>query len=54
MSEKHDYSPVVDEAGDAEKRRERRKWHAFVWGAHAFWVYALVLGGIVLLVLWLV
>jgi hypothetical protein len=29
MAEKADYSPVVEEAGDAEKRRERRKWGAF-------------------------
>ena len=53
MTEKTDYSPVVDEAGEAEKRRERRKWHAFLWGAHAFWIYALVLAGIILLVIWL-
>jgi hypothetical protein len=53
VTEKTDYSPVVEETGDAEKRRERRKWEAFLWGAHAFWVYALVLAGIVLLVLWL-
>ena len=53
MSEKTDYSPVVEESGDAEKRREQRKWEAFLWGAHAFWIYALVLAGIVLLVLWL-
>jgi len=51
--DKSDYSPVVEETGDAEKRRERRKWEAFLWGAHAFWIYALVLAGIVLLVLWL-
>ena len=53
MTEKTDYSPVVEETGDAEKRRERRKWETFLWGSHAFWVYALVLAGIVLLVLWL-
>ena len=53
MTEKSDYSPVVAETGDAEKRRERRKWEAFLWGAHAFWIYALILAGIVLLVLWL-
>ena len=53
MTDKSDYSPVVEETGDAEKRRERRKWEAFLWGAHAFWIYALLLGGIVLLVLWL-
>ena len=53
MSEKADYSPVVDEAGEAQKRRERRKWAAFFTGANAFWIYALVLAAIVLLVLWL-
>jgi hypothetical protein len=34
MAEKTDYSPVVEETGDAEKRRERRKWGAFLAGAH--------------------
>ena len=53
VTEKSDYSPVVAETGDAEKHRERRKWEAFLWGAHAFWIYALILAGIVLLVLWL-
>ena len=53
MTDKSDYSPVVEETGDAEKRRARRKWEAFLWGANAFWIYALVLAGIVLLVLWL-
>ena len=53
VADKSDYSPVVEETGDAQKRREGRKWKAFLWGAHAFWIYALLLGGIVLLVLWL-
>ena len=53
MTDKSDYSPVVEETDDAEKRREGRKWKAFLWGAHAFWIYALLLAGIVLLVLWL-
>jgi hypothetical protein len=48
VTEKTDYSPVVEEASDAEKRRERRKWWALLGGAHVFWVYALVLTGIVL------
>jgi hypothetical protein len=47
VSDKTDYSPLVEETGDAEKRREGRKWKAFLWGAHAFWIYALVLGAIV-------
>jgi hypothetical protein len=53
VSEKTDYNPVVGEPGDAQKRRERRKWAAFLTGAHAFWIYALVLAAIVLAVVWL-
>ena len=53
MTEKTDYSPVVEETGDAEKRREDRQWKAFLGGAHAFWIYALLLGGIVILLVWL-
>jgi hypothetical protein len=53
MAEKTDYSPVVEEAGEAEKRRERRKWWAVFGGAHVFWIYALILAGIILLVIWL-
>jgi hypothetical protein len=49
MAEKTDYSPVVEEAGPAEKRRERRKWAALLGGAHLFWLYALVLAAIVLI-----
>jgi hypothetical protein len=48
VAEKTDYSPVVEEAGEAEKRRERRKWWALLGGAHVFWVYALILAGIML------
>jgi hypothetical protein len=53
MEDKTDYSPVVDEAGEAEKRRERRKWSALLGGAHAFWLYALLLAGIILLFIYL-
>jgi hypothetical protein len=53
VSDKSDYSPVIEPTGDVEKRREGRKWKAFLWGAHAFWIYALLLGVIVALVLWL-
>ena len=53
MEEKTDYSPVVQEAGEAEKRRERRKWSALLGGAHAFWLYALLLAGIILLFIYL-
>ena len=34
MVDKTDYSPVVEEAGEAGKRRERRKLWALVGGAH--------------------
>ena len=54
MTEKRDYSPVVEEpAGEAHKERARRKWLPFLVGAHAFWIYALALAAIVLLVIWL-
>ena len=49
VEQKTDYSPVVEETGEAEKRRERRKWGAFLAGAHLFWIYALVLAGVVLI-----
>jgi hypothetical protein len=47
MANKTDYSPVVEEAGEAERRRERRKWWALLGGAHVFWIYAVILAGIV-------
>jgi hypothetical protein len=53
MADKTDYSPVVEDAGDAERRREHRKWWAVLGGAHVFWIYALVLAGIILLVIYL-
>jgi hypothetical protein len=53
MVEKTDYSPVVEESGKAQKRRERRKWKALLAGAHAFWVDAAILTGIILLVIYL-
>jgi hypothetical protein len=53
MEEKTDYSPVVEEPGEAEKRRERRKWSALLGGAHAFWLYAVLLAGIILLFIYL-
>jgi hypothetical protein len=34
MADKTDYSPVVEDAGDAERRREHRKWWAVLGGAH--------------------
>jgi choline-glycine betaine transporter len=53
MPEKTDYSPVTEHAPEAEAKRERRTWTAFVWGVHAFWIYALVVAGIILLVIYL-
>jgi hypothetical protein len=52
--DKTDYSPVVDPAPPAEQRQERRQARAFLVGAWSFWVYALVIAGIVALVIWLV
>jgi hypothetical protein len=53
VAEKTDYSPVEEPAGEAEKRRRRRKFWAVVGGAHIFWLYAVALAGIVALVIWL-
>jgi hypothetical protein len=53
MVEKTDYSPVVEEGGEAEKRRARRKWGALLAGVHVFWIYAAILAGIILLVIYL-
>jgi hypothetical protein len=53
MTEKTDYSPVIEETGEAEERRERRKWGALLGGAHAFILYALLLAGIILLFIYL-
>jgi len=53
VADKTDYSPVVEETGEAERRREGRKWKAFLGGVHAFWIYALLLAGVVILLFWL-
>jgi hypothetical protein len=54
VTEKTDYSPVVQEsAGEAHRERARRKWLPYLVGAHAFWIYALALAAIILLVIWL-
>ena len=53
MAEKTDYSPVIEESGNAGERRERRKWRALAGGAHAFWIYVLLLAGIILLFIYL-
>jgi hypothetical protein len=54
MPEKTAYSPVVEEAGEAEERRARRKWGALLGGAHLFWIYAVALAAIILLVVYVV
>jgi hypothetical protein len=51
--DKTDYSPVVEQAPPAEQRHERRQARAFLFGAWSFWLYALVIAGIVALVIWL-
>ena len=51
--DKTDYSPVVEPATPAEQRHERRQARAFLVGAWSFWLYALVIAGIVALVIWL-
>ena len=48
-----DYSPVTERAPEAEVKRERRVWSTVFWSVHALWIYALVVAGIVLLVLYL-
>jgi hypothetical protein len=53
VADKTDYSPVVEEAGEAEKRRARRKLWAVLGGAHLFWVYAIVLAAVIILVIYL-
>jgi hypothetical protein len=53
VAQKTDYSPVEKPAGEAEKRRQRRKFWAIFGGAHIFWLYAVVIAGVVLLVIWL-
>jgi hypothetical protein len=49
VEKRTDYSPFVEEIGEAEERRERRQWGAFLAGAHLFWIYALILGAILAL-----
>ena len=53
MDEKTDYSPLEEKTPEAEKRRERRVWAPFVLGAWSFLVYAAVLAGIIVLVIYL-
>jgi hypothetical protein len=53
VTEKTDYSPVREPAPAPEQRRERRLARAFVLGAHAFWLYALLLAAVIALLIWL-
>jgi hypothetical protein len=54
VSDKTDYSPVREPAPTAEQQHERRQARTFLTGVWSFWVYALVLAGVVALVMWLV
>ena len=53
VAQKTDYSPVEEPAGEAERRRQRRKFWVVFDGAHILWLYAVVVAGVVLLVIWL-
>ncbi len=53
MPEKTDYGPVTERAPEAEVKRERRAWSTVFWSVHALWIYALVLAGIIVLVIYL-
>lgn len=54
VTEKPDYSPLVEKPQPAEAERERRLARPFVLGAYSFLIYALILAAIVGLVIWLV
>ena len=54
MAEKTDYSPVRDPAPGPEQKRERRFARTFLLGAHSFWLYALLLAAVIVLVIYLV
>jgi hypothetical protein len=51
--DKTDYSPVRDPMPEAEQRHERRLTRAFVFGAYTFWIYAMLLAGVIILVIYL-
>jgi hypothetical protein len=51
--DKTDYSPVREPMPEAEQRHERRLARAFVFGAHTFWIYAMLLAGVIILVIYL-
>ena len=54
MPEKTDYSPVREPMPAPEQKRERRLARAFLLGAHGFWIYAVLLAAVVILVIYLV
>ncbi len=51
--DKTDYSPVREPMPEAEQRHERRLTRAFVFGAYTFWIYAMLLAGVIILVIYL-
>ena len=51
--DKTDYSPVREPKPEAEQRHERRLARAFVFGAYSFWIYAMLLAGVIVLVIYL-
>jgi hypothetical protein len=53
MEEKRDYSPVVEPAGDAERQRSRRIFWTAFGGVHMLLLYAVLLAGAILLVIYL-
>jgi hypothetical protein len=54
MAEKTDYSPYDEPVtGEAEKHRRRRMFWGIFGAAHIFWLYAVVLAAIVVLLIWL-
>jgi hypothetical protein len=53
MAEKTDYSPFDSEAPELESRRRRRFVLGLLTFSHALWIYALVVAGIILLVIYL-
>jgi hypothetical protein len=53
MEDKTDYSPYDEPVPEAERPRRRRLFLTALGVTHAFWLYALLLAGVVLLVVWL-
>jgi hypothetical protein len=53
VEDPHDYSPFRERAGEAEKRRKHRMFWGVVGGMHLLWIYAAILAGLILLVVYL-